>query len=564
MGRRRGHRYYYFASFFLDPAVLRAVRVQSAQALAGLDRFFWSGVPDATELAAASSAGRQVGVGVTALSRAKAVPLGPTLRKAIVDLPSSTPLFLDSGAYGAESAGVDLDFHMVRGQPAWDFVFELYRTATKGRDRSVTFVVAPDVKGSQGKTFERLARYAPQLRRLDSQAQILVPLQPGRLSLTEQARAVDRILGTRWVPALAVAGPRYANYFSPRNLRDFVQSRRPALVHLLGAGPATARSRTDRLVPELRKAATAARVPLEVQSDSALTRGITRSIRAFREQLKKRYPIDDIEPFQTQAGVWSLPGGLVFDETEDWPIPFGELSPQELKRLSENLQVDPQEPGPSRLTQKERRAFRQNPVEFLSNPPRRLLDDPGFELYAQGLLYRWVYREFLDSLGSSALRAAAIRSAGLERIQGAPERPDPTIGLITCGKGKKGPAPARELYTGCLFRDARGYFEQRSLPYFILSARYGLVEPDQVLEEYDQQLPSALAERQEWAAGVLKQLRRRLGSLRGKSFEFHGGKKYLEPLSVMLTRAGARVATPVRGKSTGELRAFYKRARNMQ
>ena len=52
------------------------------------------------------------------------------------------------------------------------------------------------------------------------------------------------------------------------------------------------------------------------------------------------------------------------------------------------------------------------------------------------------------------------------------------LAIIGCGAAKLGhAAPARELYAGCLFRAARQHVEAAGLPWLILSALHGLVEP---------------------------------------------------------------------------------------
>lgn len=49
-------------------------------------------------------------------------------------------------------------------------------------------------------------------------------------------------------------------------------------------------------------------------------------------------------------------------------------------------------------------------------------------------------------------------------------------------------APARELYVSTLFRKASAYAEANADHWFILSAKHGLVHPDQMLEPYDVKL----------------------------------------------------------------------------
>jgi cytoplasmic iron level regulating protein YaaA (DUF328/UPF0246 family) len=63
------------------------------------------------------------------------------------------------------------------------------------------------------------------------------------------------------------------------------------------------------------------------------------------------------------------------------------------------------------------------------------------------------------------------------------------VGLVGCASQKlKREAPARELYVSTLFKKASAYAEAHSDIWFILSAKHGLVHPDQMLEPYDVKL----------------------------------------------------------------------------
>lgn len=58
--------------------------------------------------------------------------------------------------------------------------------------------------------------------------------------------------------------------------------------------------------------------------------------------------------------------------------------------------------------------------------------------------------------------------------------------VIPCGKDKQAvPAPARNLYVGSSFRLARAAAMSTGLPWFILSAKYGLLHPDTVIAPYE-------------------------------------------------------------------------------
>lgn len=84
-----------------------------------------------------------------------------------------------------------------------------------------------------------------------------------------------------------------------------------------------------------------------------------------------------------------------------------------------------------------------------------------------------------------------------------------TIGLISCVKRKgRQPAPAEFLYTSDWFRKARAYVLSTCDRWFILSAKYGLLQPQDVIDPYEQTLKNmSKPERQAWAAKVWEQLR---------------------------------------------------------
>jgi len=66
----------------------------------------------------------------------------------------------------------------------------------------------------------------------------------------------------------------------------------------------------------------------------------------------------------------------------------------------------------------------------------------------------------------------------------------PHLILVGCGARKLAhAAPAKDLYTGPLFRAARAYAEAHADAWYVLSAKYGLVHPDRVIEPYNVYLP---------------------------------------------------------------------------
>jgi hypothetical protein len=134
--------------------------------------------------------------------------------------------------------------------------------------------------------------------------------------------------------------------------------------------------------------------------------------------------------------------------------------------------------------------------------------------------------------------------------------------LVGAGKRKaEGPVPAEDLYTGPVFRARRAHAERRGLPWFILSPRFGLLRPEEVIAPYD--LPMAkqgVAYRRGWAESVVRRLVRELGPLDGCTLELHAGAAYVDPLRAPLLQRGATVLDPLAGLSQGRQLQWYAAA----
>jgi hypothetical protein len=138
--------------------------------------------------------------------------------------------------------------------------------------------------------------------------------------------------------------------------------------------------------------------------------------------------------------------------------------------------------------------------------------------------------------------------------------PLPDLILVGCVKEKLlGRHPARELYTSALFAGRRRRAESTGCPWFVLSAKHGLVGPDEPIETYDVELSTqAAAVRRQWSDNVLAAIRRRFGEVRGKHIEFHAGAAYRDNGLVQGLRSqGAHVLVPLEGLTFGEQLAHY-------
>lgn len=94
-----------------------------------------------------------------------------------------------------------------------------------------------------------------------------------------------------------------------------------------------------------------------------------------------------------------------------------------------------------------------------------------------------------------------------------------TLGLISCTKKKKlHPCKAYELYSASdLFRKAYAYCTKKYDDVAILSAKYGLILPDDKIMPYDKTMNNvSVEERRAWSERVFKQIQTRLnlGDLR--------------------------------------------------
>jgi hypothetical protein len=134
--------------------------------------------------------------------------------------------------------------------------------------------------------------------------------------------------------------------------------------------------------------------------------------------------------------------------------------------------------------------------------------------------------------------------------------------LIGCGK-RKSPHPCRAdgMYIGSLFRKRLEYASRSGWPFFIVSAKYGLIPPTTLIAPYDLTIadlgPLELAA---WSLGVTQAVISHLSEpfdSRRFSVELHMGSDYAEPLRSLLPAVGINYDWPVQGLSQGEQMRWY-------
>lgn len=128
------------------------------------------------------------------------------------------------------------------------------------------------------------------------------------------------------------------------------------------------------------------------------------------------------------------------------------------------------------------------------------------------------------------------------------------VALVGCGKAKLArPAPARELYISTLFRLASQYAERGFDRWVILSAKHGVLLPDEVIEPYEARLGTRPDER--YAFGSLVHallLNRDVGP--DADLYVLAGDDYVQPLR----NFRKRVFDPMAGLGIGERLSWLK------
>ncbi|MEX2551955.1 MAG: DUF6884 domain-containing protein [Actinomycetota bacterium] len=124
--------------------------------------------------------------------------------------------------------------------------------------------------------------------------------------------------------------------------------------------------------------------------------------------------------------------------------------------------------------------------------------------------------------------------------------------LVACAGTKvPRPAPAKDLYVSALFLKSRSYAERVGYRWYILSAKHGLLGPEELVAPYDVTLKDLpRAERRAWAERVFERLRDELHS--GDHVMFLAGSTYRQDLSGLLANEGYAFKAPLEGLRIGE------------
>jgi hypothetical protein len=139
------------------------------------------------------------------------------------------------------------------------------------------------------------------------------------------------------------------------------------------------------------------------------------------------------------------------------------------------------------------------------------------------------------------------RPADEQPADGAPVRSGRVVLIGSSGAIADAPDAVGNLFRSDGFAAARQHAVHSRLPWFVLSAKHGLLDPDDVVSPFSTQIDDQpAAYRSAWGEWVVAQLADRL-QLDGVVVEVHGGVDFAQPLRQSLTRRGAVLDIPLPG-----------------
>lgn len=131
------------------------------------------------------------------------------------------------------------------------------------------------------------------------------------------------------------------------------------------------------------------------------------------------------------------------------------------------------------------------------------------------------------------------------------------VHLVACVAQKAAQAcRAEDLYRSDWFLKARAYVQAQNAPWYILSAKHGLLAPETMIEPYDMTLAHMpIGQRRAWGARVAVQLDQLIE--RSAPVVMLAGRLYRDPLEPW---AGDRVSIPMMGMGIGQQKAWLAQA----
>ena len=129
--------------------------------------------------------------------------------------------------------------------------------------------------------------------------------------------------------------------------------------------------------------------------------------------------------------------------------------------------------------------------------------------------------------------------------------------LISCSKtGSNKTTKAKDMYISELFRKSYAYAKNRNGDIFVLSAKYGLLDENDVIEPYDETMnEKGKAKRVAWSESVAREIVKKYSPC---VIVILAGKSYYQYLKPMMESNGYTVELPLDGMGIGQRLKYLK------
>ncbi len=110
---------------------------------------------------------------------------------------------------------------------------------------------------------------------------------------------------------------------------------------------------------------------------------------------------------------------------------------------------------------------------------------------------------------------------------------------------------AGDIYLSPLFKKAREFTSNNFDQWYILSAKYGLIHPDTIIEPYEKTLNKmSRQDRRKWSEDVFEELKK--CTKPNDEITFVAGQRYRQDLTPLLLNRGNKIQVPMEGLGIGK------------
>lgn len=135
---------------------------------------------------------------------------------------------------------------------------------------------------------------------------------------------------------------------------------------------------------------------------------------------------------------------------------------------------------------------------------------------------------------------------------------DSVVLLVSCGKHKcNSPCQAKDMYNSYRFQKLKMVAEKSNMKWYILSAQYGLLSPDDIIEPYDLCITNCAVDYKKWWANNIVQELSRYS--KDTLFVVAANEDYTQYIVPMLIAKGFRVSAPFIGRDENTVSDYLEK-----